>query len=315
MQPGFFNGMNSKIETNKHRDWFRGNIKTPMKSTEPLLADQSNELLDPSPILGRGDSLEPRIRNLGLMRLTVTALSLGALVCAWWGVAVVGHYPAYILPTPLQVASRLWDTVLDGSLIGSNPGHVWRTVSEAGLGFALALVLGVSFGYVIAHSRLLERILSPYIAISQGLPVIALAPLLAIWVRDDLLRKVIVVALIVFFPILVNTILAVRGIERSMYEVARISGANRLQTIYYVELPLGLRSLLGGVKLGVTLAITGAVIGEFISGGSGLGFLLIQGRDLFDTSLVFVGLVSLAVLTVVVYSLVSFLEKALITWE
>jgi NitT/TauT family transport system permease protein len=144
---------------------------------------------------------------------------------------------------------------------------------------------------------------------------VAIAPLLAIWVRNDLAEKIFVVGLIVFFPILVNTIVAVRSIDRSMYEVALISGATRLQTLRYVELPLGLRSLLGGVKLGLTLAITGAVIGEFITAGSGLGFLLTFGRGQFDTPLVFVSLVCLAAITIIAYTFVTVLEKALINWE
>ncbi|MDQ3928503.1 MAG: ABC transporter permease subunit, partial [Chloroflexota bacterium] len=116
-------------------------------------------------------------------------------------------------------------------------------------------------------------------------------------------------------PILVNTITGVRSLDRSMLEVARISGANFWQTIYYVELPLGLRSLLGGVKLGLTLSITGAVVGELVSSQSGLGFLLVYGRGLFDTTLIFVGLVSLALLAMSTYLLVTLLEKLLITWE
>lgn len=201
--------------------------------------------------------------------------------------------------------------LLDGSLLG----HFWTTILEAGLGFLLALMAGIFLGYLIAHSALLERLLSPYLAVSQGLPVVALAPLLVLWVQDDLPRKVVIVALIVFFPILVNTIVGVRSIERSMLEVARMSGANLLQTIYYVELPLALRPLLGGVRLGLMLSITGAVVGEFVSSGSGLGFLLMLGRGLFDTTLVFVGLVSLALLAILAYATITLLEKALITWE
>ena len=238
-------------------------------------------------------------------------LAMAVIVLLWWAVAAIGNYPSFILPTPLDVAGRMWDMLLDGSLLA----HASTTIIEAGLGFVVAFAVGTFLGYLIGHSHLLEKILSPYIALSQGLPVVALAPLLAIWIRNDLSEKVFVVALIVFFPILVNTIVGVRSIDRSMYEVARISGANRFQTIYYVELPLGLRSLLGGVKLGMTLAITGAVIGEFISAGSGLGFLLTLGRGLFDTTLVFVGLVSLAALAIIAYMLVTVLEKALITWE
>ena len=178
--------------------------------------------------------------------------------------------------------------VLSGSLFM----HFWTTFLEAGLGFLLALVVGTSLGYLIARSSLLEKLVSPDIGVSQGLPVVALAPLLVIWFKDDLARNAVVVALIVFFPILVNTIVGLRNIDRSMLEMARISGANFWQTIRYVEIPLGMRGLLAGVKLGLTLSITGAVIGELISANSGLSFLLSLGRSNFDTPLMFVGLVS-----------------------
>jgi NitT/TauT family transport system permease protein len=249
-------------------------------------------------------------RRVGV-NIAIGMLMLALLVGVWWAVAVLGNYPPYILPTPPAVAERLWSTLLDGTLITD----FGATILEAGLGFLLASVVGIGLGYPIAHSRLLERLLSPYIAISQGLPVVAIAPLLIIWIRDDLARKVIIVALIVFFPILVNTIVGLRSIDRSMYEVARISGASTFQTIRYVELPLSLRTLLGGVRLGLTLSITGAVIGELIAPRSGLGFLLVQGQNLFDTRLIFVGLVSLAFLAMLAYIGVTILERVLINWE
>src|SRR3954463_222928 len=257
---------------------------------------------------------EPRARSWWRgrhARLGLALLSIAGIVLIWWGIAVLGNYPGYILPTPYTVAERIWSMLLDGSLVR----HVWATLSEMLLGFMVALVLGVVLGYIIGHSRLLERVLTPYIAVSQGLPVLALAPLLAIWIRDDMTRKVVVAALIAFFPILVSTIVAVRSIDRSMLEVARISGANLAQTIYYVELPLGLRPLLAGVKLGLTLSITGAVVAEFISADQGLGFLLTFGRGIFDTTLIFVGLVMLATLAILAYAFISFLERTLITWE
>jgi NitT/TauT family transport system permease protein len=205
----------------------------------------------------------------------------------------------------------MWAMLADGSLVGH-----WRTtVLEAGLGFILALMLALALGYFIAKSRILDRVLSPYIGLSQGLPVVALAPLLAIWFRDDLTRKVIIVALICFIPMLVNTVVAVRSIDRSMLEVARISGASWWQTVRYVELPLGARALLGGIKLGLTLSVTGAIVGEFVTADSGLGFLLTLGRGSFDTTLVFVGLVNLALLTMVLYTLVTLLERRVETWE
>ncbi len=257
--------------------------------------------------------LEPVVRlgRQGLRKTLGVLITLVVLLVVWWLVAVIGNYPTYLLPTPADVASLAWTMLLNGTLLL----HFRTTVLEAGLGFLVALVLGVGLGYPIAHSRLLERIISPYLAVSQGLPVVALAPLLVLWISDDLARKVVIVALIVFFPILVNTIVGLRSIDRSMLEVARISGANLFQTIRYVELPLSLRGLLGGIKLGLTLSITGAVVGEFVSSNSGLGFLLMEGRGLFDTSRTFVGLVSLALLTLVSYLGVSLFERIVIDWE
>jgi len=246
-----------------------------------------------------------------LLRVLMGVGSIALLVLGWWAVAVIGNYPDYILPTPPLVAERLWEMALRGSLFV----HIRTTVMEAGLGFLLAAFVGMSLGYFIARSSMLDRVLSPYIAVSQALPVVAIAPLLVIWLNEELARNVVIVALIVFFPILVNTIVGMRGIDRSMLEVARISGANWLQTLFYVELPLAARALLGGMRLGLTLSITGAVVGELVSSTSGLGFLLIEGRGLFDTSRVFVGLVLLATLALLLYTAVSLLEKALITWE
>ena len=243
-----------------------------------------------------------------LARIGFGLLTLGVLIGGWWLLTVIGNYPPYILPSPPVVAQRAWDMIVSGSLFG----HFWSTFLEASLGFLLALIMGTALGYRIARSHLLEKLVSPYIGVSQGLPVVALAPLLVIWFKNDLARNAIVVALIVFFPILVNTIVGLRNIDRSMLEVARISGANFWQTLWYVELPLSLRALLGGIKLGLTLSITGAVIGELISANSGLGFLLALGRSNFDTPLMFVGLVSLALLTMTLYALVTALEKALI---
>ena len=246
-----------------------------------------------------------------LRKLLAPSLTLTLLVLVWWAIAAFGQYPTYLLPTPAAVADRWWAMLLDGSLLG----HFATTILEAGLGFLVALVLGVSLGYLISHMHVLERIVNPYIAVSQGLPIIAIAPLLVLWVGDDLTRKIIVVALIVFFPIVVNTVVGLRSIDRSMLEAARISGANLWQTIRYVELPLSLRGLLAGIKLGLTLSITGAIVSEFVSSSSGLGFLLILGRGLFDTTLIFVGLISLVMLTLATYLSVTMIEKTVINWE
>ncbi len=281
----------------------------------------SNQRMAPSvaplsPLMGaldEGGVVVPEVSPRATWGRVVTRVGFGVLtlcvlVGGWWAIAVLGNYPSYILPTPPLVAERAWGMLLSGSLFA----NFWTTFLEAGLGFLLALVVGTSLGYMIARSNLLERLVTPYIGVSQGLPIVALAPLLVIWFKDDLFRNAVVVALIVFFPILVNTIVGLRNIDRSLMEMARISGANRWQSILYVELPLSMRALLAGIKLGLTLSITGAVVGELISANSGLGFLLSLGRSNFDTPLMFVGLVSLAVLTMGLYAFVTVLEKLLI---
>ncbi|MDQ6694905.1 MAG: ABC transporter permease [Chloroflexota bacterium] len=305
--------MTAKTETNQRSIGTKQNdriLPVAVSDSAPAAAlPETNP--DINPDINRELRLETTAPGSAFARLLGGVATLGLLVAVWWAIALIGNYPDFILPTPAVVAARMWSMLLDGSLLR----EAGTTLLEAGLGFLLAALVGLVLGYVIGHSRLLERLVSPYIGVSQGLPVVALAPLLVIWIGDDLARKVVIVALISFFPVLVNAIVAVRSIERSMLEVARISGANLWQTVWYVELPLGLRSLLGGMKLGLTLSITGAVVGEFVSPQFGLGSMLIIGRGQFDTTLIFVALVSLALLSMLAYTLVTALEKALITWE
>jgi NitT/TauT family transport system permease protein len=295
----------------------KAQIEQPARDNQPHPRALLPHQLPLSPVQASGVSVPSttppfaRILKQSLRKLLVPALTLTVLVLAWWAIAALGQYPTYLLPTPAGVAERWWSMLLDGSLLG----HFGTTILEAGLGFLVALVLGVVLGYLISHVHVLERVINPYIAISQGLPIIAIAPLLVLWVGNDLTRKVIVVALIVFFPIVVNTVVGLRSIDRSMLEVARISGANLWQTIRYVELPLSLRGVLAGVKLGLTLSITGAIVSEFVSSSSGLGFLLMLGRGLFDTTLIFVGLISLVMLTLATYFSITLIEKTVIDWE
>ncbi len=219
--------------------------------------------------------------------------------------------PPSVLPGPGTVAVRLWTLAVQGVLWP----HVITTLTEALLGFGLALVTGVVVGYVVARSALLESFLAPYIAGTQAVPVVAVAPLLVLWFGFDLLPKVLTCAVIVFFPIVVNTILGLRSVDRDLREAAQTFGAGHWQMLRYVELPLALRALLTGVQLGLTLALTGAVVGEFVAANSGLGFLLTYGRSVYDTPLVFAALLTLAALAILGYMAVGLLARRLIDWE
>jgi NitT/TauT family transport system permease protein len=247
-------------------------------------------------------------------RLLLPGVVLGGAVAgglAWQAIATAGVVPAYVLPAPGAVAAR-WLALYNNGLLWH---HASTTLLEGLLGFALAFVIGVGLGYPLARSRVLAGVLAPYVAASQAVPVIALAPLLVLWFGLGLLPKVLICALIVFFPILVNTAVGLRSIDRSLIEAAHSMGANAAQTLWYVEIPLALRTLLGGVKMGLTLAMTGAVVGEFVAANAGLGYLMTLARSNYDSPMLYAALLTLAALAVLGYAAVTALENLLIDWE
>ncbi len=238
-------------------------------------------------------------------------VSLALLALVWKLIIVVRHYPAFVLPAPEVVLRRLLDEMLGGTL----PHHAWLTLIEAVSGFGIALALSLVLGYLLAHAPRIERILAPQLAAMQAIPIVAVAPLIILWIGGDIRSKILVAALVTFFPILSSTIVALRGVPRELVEMALISGANRWQTLRYVELPLALPGIFGGVKAGLALATTGAVVGEFVAGRDGLGALINISRGLFDTPLMFAALVTLAALTLTFYLLANLLEWLLVRWE
>ena len=240
----------------------------------------------------------------------IAVVALAGGVALWKLLVVAKGYPAFVLPAPERVAARFVVALRDGTWWL----HTRVTLGESLLGFALGFALAVALGYVLAHNRVLERLLAPYVAASQALPVVAIAPLLLLWLGFGLLPKVLIAALVVFFPILVNTIAGLRGIDPSLREVATVYGASRWQALRLVEAPLALPTLLSGVKIGFTLAVTGATVGEFIGADRGLGLLLNVSKGLFDTPLLFVALLTLVAMAMIAYGAVSALERALVRW-
>jgi NitT/TauT family transport system permease protein len=229
----------------------------------------------------------------------------------WQGAVWLSDYPSFILPSPGDVMKTLTRTLADGTLWR----HAQATLSEIIAGLGLGLVAAALVGYALAKSRLLERLLSPYIVASQSVPVVAIAPLLVIWFGSGRLSKVLICALIVFFPVLVNTVVGIRSVEEDLRDLMRVLGANRWQTFQMLEVPAALPVLLGGLKIGVTLSVIGAVVGEFVGADQGLGFLVNQARGLFNTSLVFVAILALVVIALALYGVVMLLEMWLLRWR
>ncbi len=237
------------------------------------------------------------------------AAALAAFVIVWKLVVVVGNLPTFILPPPELVAGRFVSAWADGTM----EPHAWTTVVELVLGFIVGAGTGLVVGYALARSRLVERLLSPYLVAAQAVPILALAPLFAIWFGPGLLAKVVICGLIVFFPVAISTMVGIRSVDRGLLELGRSLRATRRQVLTTLEIPAALPSILGGLRVGVTLAVVGAIVGEWAGADKGLGVLVNLARgSLFDYPLVFATLATIALLGIACYVLVVLAERRLV---
>lgn len=241
----------------------------------------------------------------------IVALSLICAVAAWWLAASLTRLPAFILPTPAQVWARFLAALADGTLLR----NAAATLEEVLLGLLLGTTFAILAGYLIAKSRAAERFLSPYLVASQAIPIVAIAPLLIIWLGPGLLSKVAVCALIVFFPVLIITVAGLRAVPRSLHDLMGALHATRWQVLRYLEIPAALPIFLSGLRIGATLAVIGAVVGELVGADSGLGFLINVGRGQYDTALVFVAIFTLIVIALSLYGIIVWLEGRLLSWQ
>lgn len=238
-------------------------------------------------------------------------LSLLAGIALWAAVSAASGLPAFILPPPDLVWARFLRALADGSLVR----HLWVTLQEVLLGLLLGVAAASVLGYLLAKSHRLERALAPYVVASQSVPVVAIAPLLVIWFGPGLLSKVFICALIVFFPVLINTVVGLQSVPENLRELLRSLRASRWQTFRLLELPASMPVFLGGLRIGATLSVIGAVVGEFVGADRGLGFLINVGRGEYDTALVFVAVFTLITLALILYGLVVWLERRLLWWK
>jgi len=246
-----------------------------------------------------------------LKKVGFIILSLAAGLILWQAFTTYSDIPSFIFPTPFDVWEKFLSVAQDGSLLF----HTLVTLQEVLLGLILGLGAATLTGYFLAKSRTVERVLSPYIVASQSIPIVAIAPLLVIWLGPGIFSKILTSALIVFFPVLVNTIVGIRSVPVELYELMRSLQANHWQRIIKLEIPAALPVFLGGLRIGATLAVIGAVVGEFVGADKGLGFLVNVGRGLYDTSLVFVSVFTLVILALGLYGSVVFLESRLLSWK
>jgi NitT/TauT family transport system permease protein len=233
------------------------------------------------------------------------------LLLAWELLARSGMYAEFIVPSPGSVVQRWREIACDGSLVR----HMAVTLREVLTGLLIGVLAAFWLGYLLAKSRIVAVTLTPYLVALQAVPIVAIAPLLIIWFGAGIASKVIICALLVFFPMLVNTVLGMRNIPPELRDLMRSLEATPLQTFWHLELPAALPILLGGLKVSATLSVIGAVVGEFVSASAGLGYLINFGRGVYDTPLVIAAVFTLTGLALLLYGLAAWLERILLDWQ
>ncbi len=249
----------------------------------------------------------PRRRSLALtigapLGFAVVVLTLWQLVASVSGIAESS------LPKPTQVADALWT---NRTLLVEN---AWVTIQEIVLGFAVAIVLGIALAVLIHSSKLAERAVYPWLVISQMIPIVALAPIIVIWTGFDLRPKVIVIALVSFFPIAVNTIDGLKAADPNLLNLLRTLRAGRRQRFRIAEFPAALPFVFSGLKVAAAFAVVGAVFAEWVGSSEGLGHLILVLNNQTATAELFATIAVLAMIGIVLFAIVSLVERLMLPW-
>ena len=245
------------------------------------------------------------------VRAGTLVLTLLAMIAAWELLVRIGNYPAFVLPAP----GAVWAELLRSIQTPSFWNHVSVTLIEVAGGLLIGGTLAIMLGYALAKSAVANSILSPLIVASQAVPIVAIAPLLAIWFGYGLTPKIVTGTLIVFFPILINVTAGIRSIEPNLRDLMRSLQANRRQMFLKLEIPAALPMVLSGFKVGATLSVVGAIVGEFVNSDKGLGFLIKQGNGEYNTARTFVAMIALVSIALLMYGGVALLERHWLAWK
>ena len=242
----------------------------------------------------------------GLRQMTLGSVLLFVVfLAAWqWGPGALG-IPPFIVPS----ASEVWQEFLRMLARDKLLYHTGITAMQVGVGFVLGVMLGIVCGFVLGMSPTTEFVLSPYILALQIAPKVAFAPLFIIWFGYTVYPKILVCILIVFFPVMINVLGAVRALDPDIVRLAKSFTANRLQVFWKIEFPAAMPPLFAGLRIAATLAVIGVLVGELVGGNIGLGYLLAFGEGEGNTAMVFVVIILLTLIGIVLYSIVALVER------
>jgi len=242
-----------------------------------------------------------------LLRLLLIAAFLGV----WEAIVRLFAIPAFILPAPTSIFMALYRGIASSLYLD----HVWITLTETLLGFALGTILAFGLGIAVALSRRIEYFLYPFIVMFQAMPKVALAPLIIIWCGLGLTSKVVSAALVAFFPLMVNTIVGLRSAEEDRINLMRSLAATRGQIFWMLQLPNAMPYIFAGLEIAMIFALIGAIVAEFVGAQSGLGMLMQSMNFTMDVAGQFSVLLILSVLGLVLNSLVSEVRRRVLFWD
>lgn len=247
-----------------------------------------------------------RSRNVARLAPIVTLL---VVVGAWQAWTSIGDIDSWVLPAPSSVMTAGWH--VRGPLFN----HAVTTTIEALLGLAIGTAIGLLVAAVITSTPIVRNAVWPIVVTSQTIPVVALAPLLALWFGYELTPKVLLVALITFFPVAVSTVVGLDGVSREQADLVRSYGANRWVELRYVRVPAALPDFFAGLRIAAAYAYGNAIVGEFIGGSSGLGIFIDRSRSTYRTDQMLAGVIVISVLSLVLFVLVGFLARRAMPWN
>ena len=231
-------------------------------------------------------------------------------ICVLWEVAVrIFAVPQFVLPSIPDVLSAIYEAP---SYLA---GHAAYTTINALLGFIASAVLGIVMAVGIVYSKTLDRIFFTVLALMNGIPKVALAPLFVIWLGTGMLPKIAIAMLMAIFTIVVDTVIGLRSVDPEMINMARVKKAGPLQILHKIQFPHALPHLFGGLKAAMSFAIVGAIVGEYVGGDRGLGYVILVAQGSFDTPRAFAAILILSVIATILFYLVVFAESRALPWH
>ncbi len=234
-----------------------------------------------------------------------------ALIAAWYGYIVLFHVPSYVLPRP--------DAVVLSAARAFGSGYIWAhllfTAEATVVGYFLGCGVGIALGGALAEWPTVERALYPYIVVFQSMPKVALAPLLIVWFGFGIESKIVMVALICFFPVFINTFVGIRQADGDLIDVLRVCSASRANIFWHVKIPAAAGSIFASLQIALSFALIGAIVAEFVASKEGIGTVIQQGALAMDTGLVLTGVFILSFMGMIGTAVIRFVHARVVFWE